>query len=1685
MDSIDKERIKKIAFKIVRILGWIWLSVIALLIIISLVIQIPAVQNRLVHKAATFVQHKIGTRVSLDHISLHFPKKIVLDGIYLADEQQDTLLYAGTLAINTNLWALARKKIKLDKIDLKDFTGTMVRTRDGRYNFDYIIQAFSDTTAQQSTDTTGTPWTFSLQEVSLEKIKFSYQDTLANEYAHVTLGNLDVNMEEFDLEKSKIHVNAFDLVGVKASFSQTGTSATGDDNPNERDSIRQSAEASIPYDIQVRMITLKDIQLAYDSPQMEASADLGEVAITTDSIDLPGQQIALDNFSMANSFFAYHRLVADSLYSQDSTANSSEPEAPNGQSSTLFPWNIALNHLSLHDNSVQYYDFSQQQKLKGLDFNHLWLQKVIVEAKDIRLDSADSRFTLKDLQMVEHGGFGIRTAAGKVYMQNQQAGADDFLLETFHSVIRLNTRVSYQSQAELMEQFKLTDLMANLDEVKIARQDVDYLMPGVLDSLPVSLPADAAVVLSASLSGSSERLVVEALKINALEETACSVTGSITGLPDLARAQWQINPLAFYTTANDLRAVLPDTLLPNTLTLPKWLKLKGSFQGTLNTPTVKMACTTNLGEIDLSTALALGSSQQPSRYTATLNLKKFDLGTLLGQTTMGIIDVAAAVEGEGLTLEDLDTKLDVTVHQFEYNNYTYEDLKVHGTLKEYLFSGKATLQDPNLNFELAGDLNYDNNQHDKAYHFTFALKNADFKALHLAERALKTRFTLDADFDNADPENLNGTFAIRNVAVYNGQDLYKVDSLLFASIQDSVRTEVNINSDVMEGAFIGSFDLLSLPEIMAQYFHTYYALHDTVRTEGMDPQNFKFHLQLKGTALLTNIFVPELTQFVPGEMKGEFNSEEKTLTVSLNIHDIAYNTMEAHNLRFEIASDADKLSCSLGASNIVVASGVTIPTLSWEGTVANDSIQTKLTVYDSASEEKYKVAGVFKSIEKNYAFRFIRDEILLNYQDWSIPNNNYLEFGPSGMRANHMVLSHGNETIQLKAGAEKDSAISVIIQRLALESLTSIAKKDTVVSGTVDGKVSFFAARHQGAMEAALDIHKLTIKGEPVGDLHLGVDRMQADRYRAKLTIAGADTDIDVEGAYINAENKEPALQLKANIASLSLAAVQPLFMGQVKESSGIVTGNLQIAGTTKDPEIQGELTFKNAKLKPTYLNSELSLKNETIVLKDRSLRFDDFKVLDKNNNPIQLSGKIDIPRGEEAQLNLHVKARNFLLLNTTKEDNESFYGIVRINTDTRITQGALQPHVDMDVSLGEESNFTYVVPQSSTGVMDREGKVEFVDKDAAQDPFLASIQQDTKDQADTAVAAFKGIVLTANIELSDSETFNIVVDPITEDKLTVKGNTTLTLEIDPTGNMSLAGRYELSEGSYTFTFYKLVKREFAIEKGSTITWSGDPMNAAMDIKALYTVETSPEELLSSNTTDDSDDYSQRIPFYVYLNIGGYLLAPDISFTLDMPEAKRSIAEGQVYAILQDINTRESDLNKQVFALLILKRFVSDNPFENDGSETLNNTARRSVSRLLSEQLNRLTDNVKGIELNFDLSSYEDYSNGAAENKTQLELGISKSLFDERLVVKLSGNVNLEGESGSQDNASDYIGDLALEYKLTKDGRLRITGFRNSDYNMIDGELKETGIGFIYIKDYNTLSELFKANKKTSKKREN
>jgi len=225
----------------------------------------------------------------------------------------------------------------------------------------------------------------------------------------------------------------------------------------------------------------------------------------------------------------------------------------------------------------------------------------------------------------------------------------------------------------------------------------------------------------------------------------------------------------------------------------------------------------------------------------------------------------------------------------------------------------------------------------------------------------------------------------------------------------------------------------------------------------------------------------------------------------------------------------------------------------------------------------------------------------------------------------------------------------------------------------------------------------------------------------------------------------------------------------------------------------------------------------------------------------------------------------------------------------------------------------------------------------------------------------------------------------------------------------------------------------------------------------------------------DKNAYKQRYPFLVYLKLRGEILKPEISFEIQLKPEDKGILNGAVNAKLIMLNEDPSALNKQVFALLVLNRFIQENPLQTE-TNGVSIAARATVSKFLTAQLNQLSSKlVPGVELNFDVQSYEDYQSGQAEGRTQVNIGVKKQLFNERLSVQVGGIVDVEGQKAKQNSASDITSDVTLEYKITKDGRFSLKGYRHNQYEgAIEGQLVETGVGLQYVRDFDKWKYFFK-----------
>ena len=256
------------------------------------------------------------------------------------------------------------------------------------------------------------------------------------------------------------------------------------------------------------------------------------------------------------------------------------------------------------------------------------------------------------------------------------------------------------------------------------------------------------------------------------------------------------------------------------------------------------------------------------------------------------------------------------------------------------------------------------------------------------------------------------------------------------------------------------------------------------------------------------------------------------------------------------------------------------------------------------------------------------------------------------------------------------------------------------------------------------------------------------------------------------------------------------------------------------------------------------------------------------------------------------------------------------------------------------------------------------------------------------------------------------------------------------------------------------------------------------------TAEAAPIDLLEQQLSGlppaEMNMYKQRMPFHTLLKLRGELLKPEISFDITTDETNVSVTSSvldNTKAKLAQLRTEEAEMNKQVFALLLLNRFVGENPFESNSGLSAETLARQSVSKILSQQLNNLTsDLIAGVDLNFDLESTEDYSSGQKNTRTDLNVGVSKRLLNDRLKVSVGSDFGIEGDARQNENTTNIAGDVTIDYMLSKDGRYMLRAYRKDEYQVaLQGQIIETGVGFIITLDYDKFRDIFLRNKKKNK----
>jgi translocation and assembly module TamB len=1656
-----------------RVLLWIIASFIFLIILVLILIQTPPVQNFARKKIVSYLENKLKTRIAIGKLDVKFPTALSLQDVYIEARDKDTLLYGGELKVDISMFKLLKSDIEIQEIALNNITAKVKRLPpDSTFNFQFIMDAFMSNSTSTSSAKDTAAMKMNIERILVNNTRIVYKDAVTGNDMDLTIGRLDTKITTFDPSHLLFNMPSITLKGLKGYFYQV--------QPLQKSIEKTVAEAAAPPESVLQFlnkeIDLSDINVQYKSEpsNINSSFIIGKATLHPQTIDLKNSIITLHDGALANSNIAIE------------TASLAPTKKPADTVLTVAPtpsFKIISGNITISNSNLKYDDRSLPHIPKGMDYSHLNLKDLSLKATNLQYSIDTTIVSVQSAAFSDQSGFILNNLTADFVMNPTGVSLQNLLVETPGSEIKKSALITYPSLAALQKDPGVLGLDIDLQNSKINIKDLRTFLPA-LSSQATPLSPNSTLYVDARITGKVSDLNFQKLILKGLNATDINASGVVKGLPDPKKIYADLTIKKFNSSKSDLLSLLPGNSLPSNITLPESLSASGRVKGSMDNLYTDVAINTSLGGAKITGTLVKITDQYKAKYDLVVNARNLQLGTLMQNPKLGPLTADIKVKGNGFKPETANATFSGIISNVTLNNYNYTNIKADGNIANKIYKINASVHDPNLDAVVAADGEFAGKY--PTVHIDATVDSIKTFPLHLTPQPVIYHGQINGNFTNIDPDNLAGNLTVtHSVLVNNGQRI-SVDSLEVTATNEAGSHSLSLKSDFLSATIKGQYRVTQMADVFQQSIDPYFSLTQHKNIVKVNPYNFYITAGVTDNATLRAL-IPGIIRFKPVNLSAHFASDSGW-NASLNVPSVIDSSFIIDGLVLNVSTKDSALAYNTSFKQFKSGNSIAVYSTTLNGTLKNNNLDFTLNIKDAKSVNKYTVSGLLSQpTPDNYSFSLKPGNLLLEYQKWSVEGNNSIQYFNKDLSANNFVLSQGSQQLSVNSvGTGANKPLRIDFKNFSIATLTGFVQTDSLlVNGLLNGNAVVKNIQTQPTFTTDLTVTDLSVYQDTLGNLTAKVNNNVANQFNANVSLKGRGNEVNIAGNYFVKPGNNSSYDFTVDIVALQVKALEGFTKGGITGSRGNLYGKVALNGTMAQPNIDGKINFNNVAFNATPLNNVFRIDQSAIaIINNKGIVLNKFTIQDTTNNAIVIDGALNTTDFFFYSFNLKINADNFQAINSTKKNNKIFYGKMVFSTALTITGDQTHPVVDGNLTINDKTDFTIVLPQSEPGVVQRDGVVRFVDYSATPQDSLFMAPYDSLKKS-----PLIGYDVTINLNVNRNAVFNVIVDEGNGDFLRLKGEGQITAGIDASGKITMVGSYEIAEGSYSLSF-NLIKRNFIIQKGSRIVWTGEPTTAQLDVTAIYIANTAPLDLVQGQIEGNPGYYKQKLPFEVHLVIKGELLQPQIAFDVVLPEEKNYSVSADIINTVQtrltQLRDEPGELNKQVFALLLLNRFVGENPFQSSsgGGATAGSFAKESVSRLLTDQLNQLASGlIQGVDLNFDVATTQDYTTGAERDRTDFNIGLSKRLLNDRLTVTVGTDIQIEGPSpvNGQNNSSP---DVTVDYKLSKDGRYLLRAYRRNEYD-IEGYIIETGLTFIMSVDYNTFNQIFQRRRapKTPKKK--
>ncbi len=1332
---------------------------------------------------------------------------------------------------------------------------------------------------------------------------------------------------------------------------------------------------------------------------------------------------------------------------------SGSPSAPGGKPFTLQVRNIHITnfHFKMENEKLE-------KKLPAgiFNVNDIDINKANVEAKDFYLQDDSIHANVSHVTLHEKSGFIVNHLQTYFYIGLHQMQFTRLLIKTPTSSIGDLYEMHFRHIASFDTFEHDVYLKAHLAHTHITSKDISYF-DSELRSF--NLQAD----ISASGKGNLDNLKIRGLVFHTAKGTDIRGNVSLKGLPDVESTFMELNLSQFATSTDDLKQLMNETGLSRSISqIPRELlalgkvNYTGRFDGFYNDFVARGNLSTSIGNLVTDINFKFKNSRLPV-YSGTLSTGEFDLGRLLHEPTLNKIGLTAQIRGSGFSQLASSDTIDTHLNFVDFKGYRYQQINVRGSRKRKLFNGEITVNDPNLGLAFRGSV--DLNGALPAYNFKAAIGHADLRKLEYIKDSIELQTQLDIKATGSDVNNLEGKILITRTNLQRNGITHRIDSISILAAKTAGLRTLNLHSCLMDANVTGQYDLATFPSAVKRIFAGYIPSITGLNIVNSKSQNFNFNLNIYDAEPLLSIFAPDIKLTGTAEAQGKFNALNGQFSTSGNLNELSVGPLEFTGVSFEGENEQrQSINLNISVDSVQTSHKALAKNVYIYNNIRNDSLLFNLKISDVNAINHLDLNGQLGFAGKTTNLGILPSVLVLDRQSWEVGTGFNVKFQHGITQVQDFNIHHNNESLEINGplSANKGDTVTAVFKNFNIAAANQILNEYNLqLNGNLNGRALLSSVTNHLSFQSDLGIDSLAINKIYVGTMALvnswdGLEKTIGFTGKIHRKLINV---LDLKGIL---GFSEPGGSIDASLQLNKAEAVilQPLVGDLLSDLKGTLSSDLQISGSTSNPIIDGNIKLENTEFTINYLKTHFKV-NDEVKFENGYIHINNLRLTDPFYVPSRpqlhsayATGDIDLSQLSHPYFDAVLHASDFLCLNTGEKDNDQYFGTA-FATGKFSFVGPLET-MNIDITASTNKNTTFNIPLNRPGTVGTHDYITFV------------TQRDSINSVRRHKNLHTGVTLNFNMNITPDAIVKLEFDNSIGDVIRGAGSSDMNLQITPQGEFLMFGTYEIDHGDYLFTSENVLNKLFTVERGGSIRFTGEPLNAQLNLHANYQARTSIKNLYDAANVQptNASALDQSVLVACRINLEGNLSRPTFDFDLLFPNDPNIEYDLQTYLSSNEVVTTQSML------------FLVSNQFNGkltpgNGAAIVTSTAVQYVSSQLSHLLNNFSNR---LDLNF---------------RSLSDVGFNYHVANDRLLF--TGNI------ASTDTANGIgYNPLALTRKKFIAGNVEIAYLLNRARNLtlrtfykpipqdirLPGTALNTlyspGLGLVYQKDFSSLRSIFR-----------